>query len=54
MGFFTWSIRLAADEHSMRGHMTDFYLQKILWRAINFFKALLTSIGHRLHVEVGK
>jgi hypothetical protein len=54
MGFFTWLIRLAVDEHSMQGHMTDFYLQKIFWGAINFFEALLTSIGHCLHVEVGK
>ena len=34
--------------------MTDFYLQKILWRAIDLLEALLAGVRHCLHLEKRK
>ena len=36
--------------NEMIGRRSDFYLEKIFWWAIYFFKTLLTGIRHSLHL----
>lgn len=42
----SWANKIVDVEHE-----TDFHFQKVFRRAVDFFKALLASIGHCLHAE---